>query len=95
MSQLSFEDDFWYAAKFQAIKFAASEGGERHVFAISRIALNDRYRTPDTKEDAIKNFENHIEEIQLVATRVYEAGLRSVEHGHFFIDSSLCKEFGL
>ena len=83
------ENEFWWDIAHQAVKFDGWLNGERFVFAISQIALNDYYRTPDTKEDALQNFGDNIERIEYIAARYASECVANEEAPHFFITSEI------
>lgn len=90
----TFDKRYWHDRKFNAIGFVGVKDGERHTFLIAVAALDYYFRTSDTLEAAIANFEAHRPLIETVAKRVYAEGLRSQEYGHHFITRVHCERYG-
>ena len=80
---------------YRAIFFNASKDGETFVFAVSQIALNDYFETPDTKENAFENFKNNIGRIENVAVRLANEVEPNKEAPHFFIKLEHCQKYSL
>ena len=95
MNEWNFEREFWWDPNFQAVKFAGIWDGQRYVFAISRSALNDYFRTEDSREAAIINFEEHRDRVEQLATRLIALGVGPSEHGHYFISTEVCEKLSL
>jgi hypothetical protein len=89
ISGLTFSNETHWESSRQALFFFADIGNKRIACGISQIALNDYYRTADTKEMAIKNYESNKEFIQGIATKFIKADLFN-DKGEIFITS---KEF--
>jgi hypothetical protein len=89
----TFTEDPWFDQDFSAVKFAAVRGPERVVCAISRIAINDRFHTEDTREAAIRNYHEHSDWVHSTAIRLIERG-RPHQNGFYLITSQVAQEFG-
>lgn len=81
------EEDLWWHSPTQSIHFAVTNGSERHVCAISQIALNDYYKTEDSKEVAFDNFEKDRQKIIGIATEIFTT-YKPNEDNIYFIKSS-------
>jgi hypothetical protein len=87
-----FKEAPWWDGHYEAIKFTAVKAGVRHICAISQITLNDYFETPDTQEDAFKNYHEHADMVHSLAVRVIEERAQN-EQGIFFITSDLWKKY--
>lgn len=67
--------------------------GDRYVFAVSQIALNDFYGTDDTLDDAENNYLNNCQHVESVAARFASEYEANDESPHYFIDSESFNEF--
>lgn len=76
----------WWDDANQAIKFNLRKAGSYRTCAISQIALNDYYKTENSKDAAIKNFQKHSSQVRLLAIQLIQDCLPN-EEGIFFIAS--------
>ena len=76
----------WWDDTNQAIKFNLRKAGSYRTCAISQIALNDYYKTENSKDAAIKNFQKHSSQVRLLAIQLIQDCLPN-EEGIFFIAS--------
>lgn len=81
----------WWDDANQAIKFNLRNAGGYCTCAISQVALNDYYKTENSKDAAIKNFQKHSSQVRLLAIRLIQDCLQN-EEGVFFITSEICRE---
>lgn len=89
MAEWEFEDnEYWTSSNPESLMFDGLLDGERFVFAVSRVALNDFYRTPDTPNDAINNYLNNSDHIEAVAARFASEFEPNVDAPHYFINSN-------
>lgn len=82
----------WWDSDYRAIKFAAEKAGNRYICAISQIALNDYFRTEDTKEAAFANYYKHADMVHSVAIKLIQQDQPN-ERGVYFIASEVCNKF--
>lgn len=90
MNEWTFDEaeNYWVDIPSETIRFEAYLDGERYVFAVSQIALNDYHETEDTQEDAEQNFLDNYGRIKRVAVRCCEEYEVNDEPPHYFIGSS-------
>jgi len=81
----------WWDDVNQAIKFNLRKAGSYRTCAISQVALNDYFKTENSKDAAVKNFQKHSSQVRLLAIRLIQDCLQN-EEGVFFITSEICKE---
>lgn len=82
----------WWDEANQAIKFNLRKaGGGYRTCAISQVALNDHFKTENSKDAAIMNFQKHSSQVRLLAIRLIKDCLPN-EDGVFVITSETCKE---
>lgn len=81
----------WWDDANQAIKFNLRNAGGYRTCAISQVALNDYFKTENSKDAAIRNFQKHSSQVRLLAIRLIKDCLQN-EEGVFFITSEICKE---
>lgn len=81
-----FSGTSWWDDANQAIKFNLRKAGSYRTCAISQIALNDYYKTENSKDAAIKNFQKHSSQVRLLAIQLIQDCLPN-EEGIFFIAS--------
>lgn len=78
----------WWDDTNQAIKFNLRNAGSYRTCAISQIALNDYFKTENSKEAAIKNFQKNSSQVRLLALPLIQDSLQN-EEGVFFITSEI------
>ncbi|MGM0786025.1 MAG: DUF1488 family protein [Pseudomonadota bacterium] len=66
----------------------ASDDGREVMCGITQIAINDYYRTEDSREAAQANFDKHMEDIVRIAVRLIDDGA-SNECGAYLITSQV------
>jgi len=66
----------------------ASDDGREVMCGITQIAINDYYRTEDSRDAAQANFEKHMEDIVRMAARLIDDGA-SNERGVYLITSQV------
>lgn len=94
MEDWDFEDsEYWWDVGCRAIKFEGMLDGDRYVFAVSGIALNDYYQTEDTTEAALENYLNNTSQIEFIATRYASEHEANDESPHFFITSEVFNRY--
>lgn len=81
----------WWDDANQAIKFNLRKAGSYRTCAISQVALNDYYKTENSKDAAVKNYQKHSSQVRLLAIRLIQDCLPN-EEGVFFITSEICRE---
>jgi hypothetical protein len=81
----------WWDDTNQAIKFNLRKAGGYRTCAISQIVLNDYFKTENSKNAAIMNFQKHSSQVRLLAIRLIKDCLPN-EDGVFFFTSETCKE---
>lgn len=82
-----FKGDSWWDDSYSAMRFSLEKNDVCHPCAISQIVLNDHFKTEDSKAAAIKNYNEHLDEVRFLAVRLIEAGKHD-EQGVFFITSN-------
>lgn len=87
------EQTCWRDIGRELICFDGYLDGERYVFAVSQIALNDYYETDDTLDDAENNYLNNYKHVESIATRFASEYEANDEPPHYFIDSDSFNEF--
>ncbi|WP_262460794.1 hypothetical protein [Alloalcanivorax balearicus] len=80
--------EYWRDIGKDCICFEGFIKDERYVFAVSCIALNDYYETPDTPDDALKNYEENSNHVETIAERYADEFEANEESPHYFIDSN-------
>lgn len=94
MEDWDFEDnECWWDVDYQAVKFDGWLDGDRYVFAISGMALNDYYQTEDTTEAALENYLENAEQIEYVAARYASDFEANDESPHYFITSEIYNKY--
>lgn len=83
-----FKDDRWWDDSYSAMRFFLEKDGITYSCAISQIVLNDHFKTEDSREAAIKNFNDQSDVVRLLAVRLIESELHD-KHGVFFITSNI------
>ena len=76
----------WWDDVNQAIKFNLRKAGSYRTCAISQVALNDHFKTENSKDAAVKNFQKHSSQVRLLAVQLIQDCLQN-EEGIFFIRS--------
>ncbi len=76
----------WWDDVNQAIKFNLRKAGSYRTCAISQVALNDHFKTENSKDAAIKNFQKHSSQVRLLAVQLIQDCLQN-EEGIFSIRS--------
>lgn len=66
---IQFEDISWDSTR-ESIVFCAHIGKKKIPCSISKTALNDYFRTKDTKANALQNYQTHSKKIQNIAKRL-------------------------
>ena len=95
MENWYFERDatYWWDVGAESICFDGYLEGERWVFAVTQIALNDYYGTDDTPEDADSNYINNMDHVESVVARFASTYEANDEPPNYFIDSEKFQEF--
>jgi len=81
----------WWDDANQAMKFNLKRAGSYRTCAISQVALNDYFKTEDSKDVAVKNYQKHSNQVRLLAIRLIQDNLPN-EEGVFFITLEICRE---
>lgn len=81
----------WWDDANQAIKFNLRKAGSYHTCAISQVALNYYFKTENSKDAAVKNFQKHSSQVRLLAIQLIQDCLQN-EEGVFFITLEICKK---
>lgn len=89
----TFPEEPWFDMDYMAVKFNAFRGSERHVCAISTIAINDHFMTADTREAAMQNYREHSDWVHGIAMRLIEQG-DPHPNGFYLITSQVAQQFG-
>jgi len=74
----------WWDDTNQAIKFNLRNAGAHRTCAISQVALNNYFKTENSKDAAIRNFQKHSSQVRLLAVQLIKDCLPN-EEGVFFI----------
>ncbi|MCG9756075.1 hypothetical protein L1D40_12710 [Shewanella insulae] len=82
------ENKYWTSPNPESLMFDGYIYGERCVFAISQVALNDFYGTADTADDAITNYLENSDHVEAIATRFASEFDPNEQAPHYFIDSN-------
>jgi len=64
LSGWEFKENPWWNMDSQSIKYAAEKHGIRKVCAISRTALNDYFKTEDSREATFLSYAEHADMIR-------------------------------
>ncbi len=89
MEEWDFEDnECWTSPNPELLMFDGVLDGERFVFAISQVALNDFYRTADTPDDAVNNYLNNSGAVEGVAVQFAREFEPNREVPHYLISSN-------
>lgn len=83
------QSQYWWDVASRSVHFDGVCDGKTYVFAISDVALNDYYKTADTKDNALSNYKHHIEEIENLAARFASEVKASGDAPHYFITSQV------
>lgn len=94
MEEWEFKEEPWWDSAYRSVKFTAERAGIRHICAISQMALNDYFRTEDTKEAAFSNYHEHSDMVHSLAIRMIQETAPN-EQGVFFITSDICRKYWL
>jgi len=62
----------WWDDANQAMKFNLKRAGSYRTCAISQVALNDYFKTEDSKDAAVKNYQKHSNQVRLLAIRLIQ-----------------------
>jgi len=76
----------WWDDVHQAMKFNLKRAGSYRTCAISQVALNNYFKTENSKDAAIKNYQKHSSRVRLLAIQLIQDNLPN-EEGIFFITS--------
>lgn len=87
------ENEYWTSPNPESLMFDGYIDGERYVFAISQMALNDFYGTADTPEDAITNYLENSDHVEAIAARFANEFEANEQAPHYFIDSCEFRRF--
>lgn len=82
-----FNDNYWVSHNPAGVKFDGYYEGERYIFFVSQIAINDYYRTVDSFEQMEVNFEDNRSHINGIAERFAGNFDANEESPHFEIIS--------
>lgn len=82
-----FDDKYWAEFNPAGVKFDGYYEGERYIFFVSQIAINDYYRTVDSFEQMEVNFEDNRNHIDGIAERFARDFDANEDSPHFEITS--------
>lgn len=87
------QSEYWWDVASRSVHFDGVCDGKRYVFAISDVALNDYYKTADTRDDALSNYKFHIEEIKSLAARLASEVKANDDAPHYIITSTEFRKY--
>jgi hypothetical protein len=88
-----FDDKYWTVFDPEGVKFYGYYKGERYVFFISQIAINDYYQTVDSSDQMEINFESNRNHINGVAEKFAGNFDANEESPHFAITSKYFSQY--
>lgn len=82
---LVFDEDYRWDGSLRAVRLCADHGKQRLCFAFDGAAINDHFRTEDSRDAAMRNFEVNRPWFEGLVTNIVDGGYPPDEHGNYFI----------
>lgn len=82
---LVFDEEFLWDGSLWAVRLIADQGKHRLRFVFDGAAINDYYRTEDSRDAAMRNFEENRPWFESVATSLVSEGHLPDERGLYFV----------
>lgn len=82
---LVFDENFRWEGSHLAVRLCADQGKKRICFDFDGSAINDYFHTEDSRDAAMRNFEENRPWFESVAKSLISSGHQPNEYGFYFV----------